>query len=123
MLSYEQAVALAPTIDRRLLRSLDTLELEAFEVLQANGAADAVAAYPDSPSSTEERVALCLSPTNAQCKLSMKFKVEEDGGLVEVKTTEDGKVLLSSLDAHSETFRWWKLDAGKGDYLGDIFKD
>lgn len=60
MLTFDQALALAPTIKGRLLRSLDTLERETFDVLQANGAADAIAAYPDSPTSTEERVALNL---------------------------------------------------------------
>ncbi|RWR30524.1 hypothetical protein D2T29_12700 [Sinirhodobacter populi] len=60
MLTYEQAVALAPAIKGRLLRSLNDLERETFDVLQANGAADAIAAYPDSPTSTDERVALNL---------------------------------------------------------------
>lgn len=58
MLTFDQALALAPTIKGRLLRGLDPLEREAFDVLQANGAADAEAAYPDSPTSTDERVAL-----------------------------------------------------------------
>ena len=58
MLTFDQATALAPTIKGRLLRSLDALEREAFDVLQANGAADAEAAYPDSPTSSDERVAL-----------------------------------------------------------------
>lgn len=66
MLNYDQAVALAPTIKGRLLQSLDALEREAFDVLLANGAAEAEAAYPDSPTSTDERVALYLSPNNPQ---------------------------------------------------------
>lgn len=60
MLTYEQAIALAPSIKGRLLRSLDELDRETLEILRANGAADAIAAYPDSPTSTDERVALYL---------------------------------------------------------------
>jgi len=60
MLTYDQALALAPTIKGRLLHSLDPIERAAFDVLQANGAADAEAACPDSPTSMDERVALNL---------------------------------------------------------------
>lgn len=59
-MKFEQALALAPLIQGRNLRSLDDIERQAFDVLQANGAADAEAAYPDDPTSTAEKVALCL---------------------------------------------------------------
>ncbi len=59
-ISFEQAVALAPLINGQNPKSLDDLGRAAFNVLQAEGAADAVAAYPHDPNRLDERVAISL---------------------------------------------------------------
>ena len=57
-MSFEQALALSPLIEGKNVKSLDDLGRAAFNVLQAEGAADAVAANPNDPSSLEECVAI-----------------------------------------------------------------
>ncbi|MGN6451294.1 MAG: helix-turn-helix domain-containing protein [Brucella intermedia] len=77
-MTYEQARALAPLIKGRLLRSLDDLEREAFDVLQANGAADAIAAYPDSPTSTDEGIELYPADLESTMLLDVAVRMAEE---------------------------------------------
>lgn len=59
-MTYDQAKALAPLIDGKRIEHLDALEVEALEALQAEGAADVVAADPDDPNSTAQMVAIAI---------------------------------------------------------------
>ena len=52
----------------------------------------------------------------------MRSETSEGSGRVEVDASEDGMVLISWLGDDGETFRWWKLEAGEADALGDMLK-
>lgn len=59
-ITFEQAVALAPLIQGQNVKTLDDLGRAAFNTLQAEGAADAIAANPDDPKSLDECVSISL---------------------------------------------------------------
>jgi hypothetical protein len=105
-MQLDQALSLAPMISGHRLDHLDPIEREAFDTLQAEGLADAVAWNPDDPDSTIEKVEL-IQPKQAQAETASDAFLEKmDANYAEDRATVAAALTGPEPDEAARLVRW-----------------